>query len=103
MGSTQQSSVLFAVFESRTKELRMNRVLLALAVGMLASSAWAQPAAPAGTGTSGPSAPQAATADAGTAAGKSDATTTSVTKQRKKAKKTTVKLGVKTGVVKQNP
>jgi hypothetical protein len=81
----------------------MNRAWLALAAGIVASIAWAQSAAPAGTGTSGPGAPQAATADTGPAAGKSDATTTSVTKQRKKAKKTTVKLGVKTGVVKQNP
>ena len=81
----------------------MNRVLLALAVGMIAAIAWAQPAAPTGTGTSGPGAPQAATADAGPAAGKSDATTTYVTQQRKKAKKSTVKLGVKTGAAKQNP
>ena len=75
----------------------MNKLLAVLAAWMVASMVLAQAGLPAGTGTSGHAAAQ--TAPTGAAASKSDATK-SATKQHKKVKKSTVKLGPKTGAVK---
>ena len=77
----------------------MKKLLLFLAVSVIASAVSAQgvTAAPA---TGKPAAPLGAVpADTGAAAKQPDATKP-VTKQRKKARKSTVKLGVKTNTVK---
>ena len=80
----------------------MNKLSVALATGIFASTVTAQVVAPLGTGNAGSAASQTASAAAGEPAGKADASA-SAARHHKKAKKSTVKLGVKTGTVKHDP
>ena len=77
----------------------MKKLLLYLAVSMIASAVSAQAFTAPGTGKPAAAPLSAAPADTGAAVKQPD-TTKPVTKQRKKARKSTVKLGVKTNTVK---
>ena len=77
----------------------MKKLLLFLVVSIVATAVSAQVVTAPATGNPAAAPLQVAPADAGAAAKQPD-TAKPVTKQRKKARKSTVKLGVKTNTVK---